>query len=106
MGTKKGKVALNRKPLPVTVLSGYREKGKTYPNQPRLFLTARPPRYREKGKTTPIQTEQLSPCFYLLPRKALINSPQLAGTIDIVDLNAYFGVKKPGFRSKPAGLSE
>ena len=87
MGTKKGKVSLNRTPLPVTVLSGYREKGKTYPNQPRLFLTARPPRYREKGKTTPIQTEQLSPCFYLLPRKVLINSPQLAGTIDIVDLN-------------------
>jgi hypothetical protein len=64
------------------VLSGYREKGKAYPNQLRLFLTARPPRYREKGKTTPIQTEQLSPCFYPLLRKVLINSPQLAGTID------------------------
>ena len=40
--------------------------------------------YREKGKTYPCQTEQLSPCFYPLPRKVLINSPQLAGTIDSV----------------------
>jgi len=40
MGTKKAKVSLiNRTPLPVTVLSDYREKGKTYRNQPRLFLT-------------------------------------------------------------------
>ncbi len=37
---KRARVSLiNRTPLPVTVLSDYREKGKTYPNQPRLFLT-------------------------------------------------------------------
>jgi hypothetical protein len=37
---KRAKVSLiNRTPLPVTVLSGYREKGKTYPNQPRRFVT-------------------------------------------------------------------
>jgi len=37
----------------------YREKGKAYPIQPRLFLTARPPRYRKKGKTYPVSNRAI-----------------------------------------------
>jgi hypothetical protein len=66
MGTKKGKgiPISNKTPLPVIVLSYY----------------------REKGKNTPISNRAIRALLLSsTPASALINSPQLAGTIDSVD---------------------
>ena len=65
--TKKGKGIPMQDTLAYNCVD-YREKGKTYLNQPRLFLTARPPRYREKGKTYPVSNRAIITLLCFLPR--------------------------------------
>ncbi len=67
MGTKKGRGIPMQDTLAYNCVD-CREKGKTYLNQPRLFLTARPPRYREKGKTYPVSNRAIITLLCFLPR--------------------------------------
>jgi len=80
MDTKKGKGIPMQDTLAYNCVD-YREKGKTRPNQPRLFLTARPPRYREKGKTYPVSNRAIITLFCFLPRLS-INNLRYASIID------------------------
>ena len=70
MGTKKGKGIPMQDTLAYNCVD-YREKGRAYLNQPRLFLTARPPRYREKGKTYPVSNRAIITLLCFLPRYSL-----------------------------------
>jgi len=83
--------------LPVTVLSDYREKGKTYPNQPRLFLTCKTAPLSGKRQGLPyIKPSNYHLVFVLYPVKCLsiARNPLALLIVWTSPLAAYRGIPK------------